>query len=204
MENNTQRRQTATRTANRRTTSHYRRGSRIPDKKMSFKEKLIMQCVVCGIILASVLLIKIVNTGFTNKLGGNLEIALSDNITLDGAKDTFNSALASVSSMSDSLKTVLGYQSKSQTDTGIVPGAESSSLQDQPEILSETLSEDNTNLQSGLEEAAKPTQTPSNSESNTKNEQFKDTDFRIDEDMLDQINLQEDVYNSPKKSVAPN
>lgn len=170
---------------------------------MNFKEKLVMQCIVCSIILGSVLLIKIVNTGFTNRLGDKLETALSNSITIDGVKGTFDNALASVLSMPDSVKTVLGYQSDTQTDTGITAGAEGSSFQGEPEIYTETLSEDNADLKSGLEEA-KPTQTPSNSEANTKNEQFKDTDFRIDEDILDQINLQEDVYNSPKKPAAPN
>lgn len=204
MESNTQRRQTATRTADRRTTSPYRRGTRIPEKKMSFKEKLVMQCIVCSIILGSVLLIKIVNTGFTNRLGDKLETALSNSITVDEVKGTFDNALASLLSMPDSVKTVLGYQSDSQTDTGITTGADGSSFQGEPEIFTETLSENNADLQSGLEEAAKQTQTPSNSEANTKNEQFKDTDFRIDEDILEQINMQEDVYNSQKKPAAPN
>ncbi|MDR2904073.1 MAG: hypothetical protein LBU77_06165, partial [Clostridiales bacterium] len=109
MENNAPRRQTPARaSAGRRHESAYRRRSAPAAGGMSYKEKFVLQCIACGVILAGILLVKIIDVPPANALESSLQTALTGNTSAADIQGAVGGALEKAGALSDSLKTVLG------------------------------------------------------------------------------------------------
>ena len=68
--------------------AHYRRVARAGEAEPApAREKLIVQCIVSGIILAAVLFTRLVESEFTGGVRNSLERALSGNISVDAAAE---------------------------------------------------------------------------------------------------------------------
>lgn len=139
---------------------------------MNFKERIIMQCIICGIIMAVVLAAKVLNLSFTNSISENLTEAISDNISPEGFMDGVSNTVVKLSDIQDSIKNVFGQDQTS----------------DQP---SDQSAEDgDTNKKEETSENENITENPSPTAAQKLESNFRDVDFRIDEDILENINKQ--------------
>ncbi len=124
-------------------------------------------------ILASVLLVKMVNISSAERLRSDLASALSGDMTLDGIKGALNGVRTSVST---TVEQPSGNGAAALPESSASPAEERTGIPEPSEIPVQP----NTRPQT---DGAPPV----------------DEDFRIDEDILNQINTREDTYNAPKK-----
>ena len=143
-----------------------------PDKRSAFTERLVAQFIICGVIMALILVLNLINTSVTRNIKG----VIQDQPTAGDVKQVITSA-------SDTLKTIFGKAAddKSAGDFGMASGA----------------SMNNTAKSDSLEPSAAPSADQSgpaaaaaagSSAAVTQPAASQSPgDFRIDEDMLTRI-----------------
>ena len=194
--------------------SPYRRGARaMPHQrhKMSLKEKLVIQCIICGGILAGVMILNLINSSITANLSHKLTSAITQNNTWESVQTAAGDIIDSAAAMSDSVRAVFGFQDDDGEPQPTVDDAAASD----PAVPSNEagITGENGQTELGINGGSSestaaspsaPATTPA-SASSFHNEQLENPDFRIDEDILNQMNQDMDLYNSGAKNPqAPN
>ncbi len=147
-------------------------------KDTSFVDSFIMQCTVSGMILALLLFVRFVDVPFTHDLRQSLKSAIETDMKIQDVSQVGNVFKSAFDNVQKSVTSLL-FGNKNATDT--------SELTQNVETNTPTPS-------------AKPTVTPeagnANTNTNTQTAPPQPTDFRIDEDILNEINSREDFYNT--------
>ena len=153
---------------------HYRRVSGVrasngakraePGKSPTFSERLVAQFIICGVIMALILVLNLFNTPLTHSIKG----VIQDQTTADDVKQAFSDA-------SGTVKTIFGHTSDDANinNLDIAPGASSGAANTDSPTPTPQPAQSETSASSARTTAAAASQTP--------------VDFRIDEDMLTKI-----------------
>ncbi len=172
MENYTTRRTEISRPLTRRVVSNYQSRSKTHDTSMTFKERFIMQCIVCGIILAAILAVKVINTDLTKRFSSTLSYAISDNVSFESIKNGVSGALSGMFESTPQIKDDTAIENMIETE------------QNQTETIN--MPAENISIPETGGEIPQAVDTSTNSQFD-----INDNDFRIDEDILQQINQQQ-------------
>lgn len=124
--------------------------------KYNFKEKLVLQCIMCGVILALLMLTSIINSDFSSLITNRLGTQISENTDFTG--------------ILPAVKTALGYETDAEVKDA--PSTDEGNA----EVNSEAPPEIRTDISTESEINAVDV-------------------IRVDEDILNELNNAEDIYN---------
>lgn len=141
--------------------------------KYGFKEKLLLQCIVCGSILAVIMLANVAAPDFSHLATTWISARVSENIDF-----TYIQSLGSgQSSFFDAVKTIFGHES-------------SESALEQPESI---IIKDETEAVTG--DTIKANEAEAGTGISIESEIDAVDIIRVDEAILDELNSEEDIYN---------
>ncbi len=181
----------------------YNRARRLNTRKRSYgsadmqqaglMETLTMQGIVSGLILAFLLFVRVIDMPLTTDLRVALKAALSEETEVEDLRETVTSVSDSLAEMKNSVKTIFGEPSpKEEYVTPVNNKANDNNFQadDVVPVSGGTVTDKNT-YKNLIEEQPK-----AETEAAKSSEEPKDlnTDFRIDEDILEEINSRQDIY----------
>lgn len=171
--------------------------------KINLIEKIIMQCIICGIILSVIVGVKLIKFESTKKLASNLKVAISTEADIDKAGSKTKSFLSDFVNLPRDIKNAFTNKDDSSKDVN--------ALQNENNDKEDTDSRENKNeaeaVNTSKESESKFSHEGEDIEKENTNVNSSQTiygdepegEFRIDEDILDSINNAEDHYNSGKK-----
>lgn len=150
-------------------------------------DRLQTQIMAAALVLVAVLGVKFIDTGFTNKIETALSFVLTKSYSWNDIKDKGADTVTMVSALTDSVKTIFGFEKQVR----------------EPEKETETQNvQEKESEDAGLPAAADITLPELIKDAD--DERFDD--FRIDEDILSNIQSQEDTYlieNAEKNELTP-
>ncbi len=153
-------------------TGSYRSSRARKDEKISFKERLMSQSIAAGAVLLLVLVINFLNIGFVNDIKAKVKASISQNVTLE-------QVYSIGSQLTDSVKTIFGFENEKQYDSDIDQIKEDVGIDTDISHGNE-----GTDGIEGIKEIQEVQEVPT----------LPDGSFRIDEEILNEINSAEDPY----------
>jgi len=141
-----------------------------PGRQSTFSERLAAQFIICGVIMALILILNLINTSLTH----NIKSVIQDQPSADDVMQVFTDA-------TDSVKTILGNTTDGKPAEGLDSASDTitnnAQNSDSPEPAAQTQT-DQTPADESQRAMAPSSQAP--------------VDFRIDEDILTQIQADSD------------
>jgi hypothetical protein len=167
-------------------------GERHAEKPGGFIERVISQCIVCGIIMAVILIINLMDSSVSVSLRNSIVSAIRTQTTADDVKSVWQTA-------KNSIETIFGTPAKKTTENNLSEATAKVDTQN-PSAQLEEIKKSEQSEQS-TEQNSTETQTDTSAESIPLDEVKIDkkpdppvisgaettNDFRIDEDILSQI-----------------
>lgn len=145
--------------------------------KYSFKEKLLLQCIVCGVILATLMFANLINSSFTNRITSWIGTRITENIDFKGDN---------ITGFFNAVKTIFGYENIPASTTENPEKTPDAMINDESnsEKIGNATHSDEINPQDGIEIGV-----------STESDMEAVDVIRVDEDMLYELNSAEDIYN---------
>ena len=105
-------------------------------------EKLVMQLIICGFILITVLAFNFIQLDFTNGIKSSLKNAITKNTTVEETQESFSKTMGNITALGGKVKTFLVKDESADENTEETDISET--MPDKPELTS-YLSEKNRN-----------------------------------------------------------
>ncbi len=148
-------------------------------QKLSFKEKLVVQLIVCGFIMLIALIINIIGNDTAAYVKKEIKLTIRESITAESVRQFWDSSAAKLEDLGEGVKTIFGFEKNEEKDSDENNGEEGKEGEDVSKVFIET------------------TDTPTQTESAVPSDELEKVNsnsFRIDEDILNSINSSEDLY----------
>ena len=168
-------------------TTRAQRGQTGTVKKAGRGERMLTQCMVCGIALAVLLIMSLINTNFTNSVRANLRSAIGGQASMDQVRSAYETVEGKIQSVFGKTPATDMPAANTPAANGGVKAPPSASptpnIADAGVKTSPTASPANTGSQ--IPSAATP---DTNDQADSAAATPLDVDFRIDEDILRDLN----------------
>ncbi len=133
-----------------------------PKTKPSTIDTVVTQCIVCGLVLAFLLFVRVVDTPFSEDIRNSLKFVLLGETSVDEVVEAYSSVTKTAENMKNSVQTIFGG-TKEEEEEKEEESTYNSTFEAEPENSLEINNNSNDN-------------------------------FRIDEDILSDINSRQDFY----------
>lgn len=158
-----------------------RNNSKQQEEKFDIKEKIMLQCIISGIIFAVVLFLNVIGNDFTDNINANLRTAINRNVTIENITSSGYWV-----ALQDTVRSILGQ------------GEDTEVFDPQERVIEE---ESGTNTESGIEVGGEM-EYESELEK-VEDDVPTDQNFRIHEELLSLITRVEEIGTEEKKQIVP-